>query len=529
MTDRRALRPQYHDLCTRAVADARLLDSQGEFQETSEIVIDGLLGEGSGRTAALTSQGADSALAQLDEVMMGFAQGLSSSPSACDIGARGTERTAGLVHEAGWAEDAPPTITEVEAQRWLPTFLRHQVMLILFLGPGRGVLELQPYDEDGHPFRLATEPGMLATVRTDSLWRRFSCTPGAVSYSLSCFLVSPGEISLSQRTPVAEKLDLWLLRQIEDAAATNQDERWSYALDHLYHKTEQYAIRGLACKLSVHWDTNHLCRAIFAGSDMATEVPSARWDHEQYYSTDPDCWKMIKVGCKHTTMTEGVDLFDARFFRSRMIAPAEVKGMDPMQRQILEVGYAALFDAGQTSKKLLQSLTAVYVGAPTSEWTLVDQGPEEAGGCAQRSAGTGVAASIMSNRFSFVFGMNGPSVFVRGKQGCKVSEIPEDEAEGILMLRLCGKRVIEVSLVEVDVNIDVFYTYELTPLTWINRFAMGHMTKVGRCFAYDESSDGWYKSEHFLSIAVDRLTNTVDGVQVHFQGAGHFGITLPAP
>jgi len=463
------------------------------------------LGEGSGRTAALTSQGADSALAQLDEVMMGFAQGLSSSPSACDIGARGTERTAGLVHEAGWAEDAPPTITEVEAQRWLPTFLRHQVMLILFLGPGRGVLELQPYDEDGHPFRLATEPGMLAIVRTDSLWRRFSCTPGAVSYSLSCFLVSPGEISLSQRTPVAEKLDLWLLRQIEDAAATNQDERWSYALDHLYHKTEQYAIRGLACKLSVHWDTNHLCRAIFAGSDMATEVPSARWDHEQYYSTDPDCWKMIKVGCKHTTMTEGVDLFDARFFR---IAPAEVKGMDPMQRQILEVGYAALFDAGQTSKKLLQSLTAVYVGAPTSEWTLVDQGPEEAGGCAQRSAGTGVAASIMSNRFSFVFGMNGPSV-----------TFDTDASSGLVILE-AGVIALDERRTQSTLSSCTAVAAVLTPLTWINRFAMGHMTKVGRCFAYDESSDGWYKSEHFLSIAVDRLTNTVDGVQVQDWGCG---------
>ncbi|OLP80618.1 Polyketide synthase PksL, partial [Symbiodinium microadriaticum] len=404
MTDRRALRPQYHvraaskqaedlhdlaakyaafngfcsikldvkDLCTRAVADARLLDSQGEFQQTAEIVIDGLLGEGSGRTAALASQGADTALAQLDEVLTGYAQGLSSSPSASGIGARGTERTAGLLHEAGWAEDAPPAMTEVEAQRWLPTFLRHQLMLILFLGPGRGVLELQPYDEDGHPFRMATEPGMLAIVRTDSLWRRFSCTPGAVSYSLSCFLVSPGEISLSERTPVAERLDLWLLRRIEDAAATSQDERWSYALDHLYHKTEQFAIRGMACKLSVHWDTNHLCRAIFAGSDMATEVPSARWDHEQYYSEDPDCWKMVKVGCKHTTMIDGLDLFDARFFR---IAPAEVKGASSSWQR--------------------QSLTAVYVGCPTSEWTMVDQGPEEAGGCAQRSAGTGIAASIM--------------------------------------------------------------------------------------------------------------------------------------
>merc|ERR1719436_1487540 len=84
--------------------------------------------------------------------------------------------------------------------------------------------------------------------------------------------------------------------------------------------------------------------------------------------------------------------------------------MDPMQRQIMDIGYVSLFSAGRTAKNLLQSLTAVYVGCHLSEWPLVDQGPEEAGGCEQRSAGTGQAGSIMSNRFSFVFGMNGPSV-----------------------------------------------------------------------------------------------------------------------
>merc|ERR1719450_1880876 len=81
-----------------------------------------------------------------------------------------------------------------------------------------------------------------------------------------------------------------------------------------------------------------------------------------------------------------------------------------MQRRIMEVGYSALHAAGRTAKNLLQSLTAVYVGCHLSEWNLVDQGPEEAGGCEQRSAGTGCAGSILSNRFSFVFGMNGPSV-----------------------------------------------------------------------------------------------------------------------
>eukprot|EP00913_Durusdinium_trenchii_P011322 g10633.t1 len=182
----------------------------------------------------------------------------------------------------------------------------------------------------------------------------------------------------------------------------------------MYHKGEQYAVRGTACKMANNWDPNHLNNALLKGTDFATEVPLARWDHSAYYvDNDPDCWKIGKVFCFHTCLIDGIELFDAKFFRTGPlleIAPAEVRGMDPLQRQILEVGYAALHNAGFTHKSLLQSLTAIYVASPLSEFQWLDTGPAEAGGCAQRSAGTGVAGSIMSNRFSFVFGMNGPSV-----------------------------------------------------------------------------------------------------------------------
>lgn len=142
---------------------------------------------------------------------------------------------------------------------------------------------------------------------------------------------------------------------------------------------------------------------------------------------------------------------------------------------------------------------------------MVDQGPEESGGCAQRSAGTGIAASIMSNRFSFVFGMNGPSV-----------TFDTDASAGLVILDH-GVIALDERRCQATMSSCTGVVAVLTPITWINRFAVGHMSKVGRCFAYDESSDGWYKSEHFLSIAVDRLTNTVDGVQVQDEGRDYIG------
>ena len=49
-----------------------------------------------------------------------------------------------------------------------------------------------------------------------------------------------------------------------------------------------------------------------------------------------------------------------------------------------------------------QSLTAIYVASPISEWQAVDSGPMEEGGCAQRSAGTGIAGSIMPLEEAFL-------------------------------------------------------------------------------------------------------------------------------
>ena len=486
---------KHKEACQQAVKEARSLEAS--FQVTPEVIVDGLLGEdGSARTAALTSQDGK-VLDEMDQLLSFYADGFAKSTSAADIGIRSAERSNSTLHQVSTLDQDLPSLSEAEVQGWLPIFLRHQIMLILFLGPTRGTLELEPFDEEGLPMRLATEPGMLVALRADLLWRRYSCAPGSTAYALSCFLLG-SEASGKQRTPVAEKLDQWMLQRIE-AAAERGDPRWIYSLDHMYHKGEQFAVRGAACKMSVLWDPLNFSNGILQGTDFGTEVPIMRWDHGNYYSPEPDCWKQVKVCCNHTCMIDGLELFDAKFFR---IAPAEVKGMDPLQRQILEVGYAALHDAGQTTKTLLQSLTAIYVASPLSEWPAIDAGPEESGGCAQRSAGTGIAGSIMSNRFSFVFGMNGPSI-----------TFDTDASSGLVILE-AGLLALDQRRNQASQSCCTAVNEVLTPLTWLNRIALGHMSQKGRCLTFDATSDGWIKSEHFGSLVVDDLFSTVDGLPV---------------
>merc|ERR550532_969256 len=143
-----------------------------------------------------------------------------------------------------------------------------------------------------------------------------------------------------------------------------------------------------------------------------------------------------------------------------------------MQRQIMEVGYTSLYAAGRTAKNLLQSLTAVYVGCHLTEWPMVDQGPEEAGGCEQRSAGTGQAGSIMANRFSFVFGMNGPSV-----------QFDTDASSGLAALET-GAVALDERKTNATMSMCMGIAVTLTPLTWIHRVGLGQMCPGGRCLSF---------------------------------------------
>eukprot|EP00930_Biecheleria_cincta_P033397 TRINITY_DN23131_c0_g1_i1.p1 TRINITY_DN23131_c0_g1~~TRINITY_DN23131_c0_g1_i1.p1 ORF type:complete len:894 (-),score=143.51 TRINITY_DN23131_c0_g1_i1:2-2683(-) len=498
-----------------AVQDVKTLDSSGVLTPTPDIIINGLLGEeGSVRNSGVLRADQLSelqALQDLDNCMSGYLRRIAGSAHSQGVSTDG--RSGAVVHEAGPVQDVLPALTEADASEWLGLFTQQRLMLILFLGPARGVLELQPFDEDGNPVRMHTEPGMLAVVRADLLWRRHSSAPGQKCYALSCFALQKGaKPTGAARNPVAAQLDTWMLNRIEALAVKSQgddaDPRWTYALEHMYHQSQQYAVRGAASKFSVVHNPDKYHKILTTGLDAITEVPLARWDHTNYYSDDEDCWKTLKMNVKHTSVIDGLELFDAKFFR---IAPAEVKGMDPMQRQILEVGYEALHAAGHTSRTLLQSLTAVYVGSPLSEWPMVDQGPMEEGGCAQRSAGTGFAASIMSNRFSFVFGMNGASVTF------------DTEASTSLIIMEAGITALNEKRENATTAALVGISVVLTPLTWLNRIALGHMCPKGRCFVFDECARGWVKSDAVGSLAMDRLTDTVEGKQVQDESRFYVG------
>ena len=97
-----------------------------------------------------------------------------------------------------------------------------------------------------------------------------------------------------------------------------------------------------------------------AGVDTFTEFPYARWDLDQYYEQDAD-QNSGKSYTKHGGFSDGIELFDCRFFD---ISPAESRGMDPAQRQVLEVSYISLAGGGFSKKSLASKSeqVGVFVG-----------------------------------------------------------------------------------------------------------------------------------------------------------------------
>jgi len=487
--------------------DVRLVDGYGSFVKTHTEIADGLLGpNGSGRHARLSVKPSENPpiLQELNDSMTLMADAITDW--APTLGFQTSVRTVGLLHEARTSQTSLPDLSEDEVGKWLETFRNHRIMILVFLGPAKGTLELQPFDDEGNAIELTTESGMMVVLRADTLWHTHQARDRR-GYVLSCFLMQSGSLRMPS-IPIVEMLDMWSRGRLEEYSddpkklekhleGVDSKTLWRYQYDHTYRHSNACAVRGMACKFPSTWDPVALYKATVPGVDTVGGVPLARWDHTTYYEQDPqdEWWTRFKVTTFHGGFCEGLDLFDARFFR---IAPAEVKSMDPMQRMILDAGYESLMRAGKTQKQLLQSLTGVYVGCQVTEILIIPQLAQESGGCDQRAAGTGFASAIMSNRVSFVLGMMGPSV-----------TIDTDAASALTAIQV-GMVALMPGKGGADMITSMGCSIMLSPLTWIGRCRNGEMGKRGRSFTYDVSADGYVRSEGVGAVAFDLLMEKVD-------------------
>lgn len=276
----------------------------------------------------------------------------------------------------------------------------------------------------------------------------------------------------------------------------------------------EIAVIGIGCRFPGADGPKEFWKLLLDGRDAIVEVPSDRWNADEFFSPDPTA--AGKMTTKRGGFLQAVDQFDRAYFG---ISPREAARMDPQQRLLLEVAAEALDDAGQDADRLSGQPVSVFVGISSNDYGRLQMGdPADL----DAYVGTGNAMSIAANRLSFAFDFRGPSLAV--DTACSSSLVAVHLA--------CQSLRRGESRLAVAAGANLILTPDLT----INFSRANMMAPDGKCKAFDAAADGYVRSEGVgvvilkpLAQAVadgDRIYAVVRGSAINQDGRSN-GLTAP--
>lgn len=171
-----------------------------------------------------------------------------------------------------------------------------------------------------------------------------------------------------------------------------------------HHQQEPVAIVGFACRLpGGNNSPQKLWDFLERGEVASSAVPKSRFNFEGHFDGSHKPKTMRQAGGMFLSDTDPAD-FDAGFFE---VGGAEAVAMDPNQRQMLEVVFEGLENAGIPLEKLDNQPVGCFVGSYAADYAdMQNRDPEDR----PANNALGVGRAILSNRLSHFLNIKGPSV-----------------------------------------------------------------------------------------------------------------------